>query len=426
MDWLKIANDAKAKMEALLNTVKAEKRAFTDEEKTQYDGLQKEVDNALGMAEREANLTNINTRMTEPNPDPGNTSPPRVDVHPDGRDGPFNTFADQLVAVRNAAGGQVDDRLNIVNAALGMNEGVSKDGGWAVQSDFAGMLINTAVKDDPLLSRVDSYQVSAKSNSVQWIDILETSIESTVFGGVKVYWAEEAGTVDATKPQLKEKELKLMKLMGFAYVTDELNADSSFVDQLYRRAFQTALRRELAACIISGTGVGKPLGILNSPALVTVDKESGQTAATVVWENISKMYHRALDKSGMLWVMNPDVSQQLDFLQFAVGTAGVPVYLPATMTGTVDSLRAKQIIESDHCSALGTAGDILFVDPREYVMIYKGGVKTDVSIHVQFLTAQNCFRFIFRANGMPKRSNTLTLKNSSNARSPYIALQTRS
>ena len=60
-------------MEALLNTVKAEKRAFTDEEKAQYDTLQTEVDNALDMAEREANLTNINTRITEPTPDPGNT-----------------------------------------------------------------------------------------------------------------------------------------------------------------------------------------------------------------------------------------------------------------------------------------------------------------------------------------------------------------
>ena len=33
---------------------------------------------------------------------------------------------------------------------------------------------------------------------------------------------------------------------------------------------------------ISGTGAGQPLGILNAPALVTVSKETGQAADTIV------------------------------------------------------------------------------------------------------------------------------------------------
>ena len=144
-----------------------------------------------------------------------------------------------------------------------------------------------------------------------------------------------------------------------------------------------------------------------------------------MWENISKMYHRILDKSKAVWLMHPDCSEQLDFLSFPVGVGGVPVYLPATMQGTIDTLRAKPIYESDNCSALGDLGDINFVDLSQYMLAYKGGIDAATSIHVQFLTAQNCFRFIFRANGMPKKSAALTIKNSAKQRSSFVTLAAR-
>ena len=40
---------------------------------------------------------------------------------------------------------------------------------------------------------------------------------------------------------------------------------------------------------ISGTGSGMPQGITNSPALITVVKESGQAADTVCCENLTRM-----------------------------------------------------------------------------------------------------------------------------------------
>ena len=329
---------------------------------------------------------------------------------------PFKNLVEQLCAVKAVATeGRVDERLTtlnkISNAALGGNEGAGADGGFAVQTDFAGMMMESAVRESGILSLVDSYEVSDGANSVKWVDIDETSVATTVFGGVQVYWAAEAASVAASNPKLVERELKLEKLMGLAYATYELEADSSFVNTLYTRAFTAGIRRELENVIISGSGVGKPLGFQNGGGAVSVAKEAGQVAATVVWENISKMYHRALDKkAGLVWLMHPDCHEQLDFLSFPVGVGGVPVYLPATATGTIDTMRGKPVMESDHCAALGTVGDINLVDLKQYMLAYKGGIDAATSMHVQFLTAQNCFRFIFRANGMPKRNSELTIK----------------
>lgn len=399
-------------------------KPFPADEQAKFDTLETEIQALENSIKSEEALAARNVLLTTPVNNvvvtSSNTGAPKL----------FKSLVDQLCAVKAVATeGKVDERLTQLNrfnnAVLGGNEGAGADGGFAVQTDFAGLLIDSAVKDSQIISLVDSYQITDGSNSVKWVDIDETSVATTVFGGVQVYWAAEAAAVTASNPKLAEKELKLEKLMGLAYATYELENDSSFINDLYTRAFTAAIRRELENCIISGTGVGKPLGFLKGGSAVSVAKESGQVADTIMWENISKMYNRILDKSKAAWVMHPDCSEQLDFLAFPVGVGGVPVYLPATQIGTVDVMRGKPIYATDNCSALGDVGDINFVDLSQYMLAYKGGIDAATSMHVQFLTAQNCFRFIFRANGMPKKASALTIKNSSKARSSFVTLAER-
>jgi HK97 family phage major capsid protein len=424
MNWLKKAKDAQNKRTELLNKAKVENRAFTEEEKTAFDALKTEIDNAIAMHEAEQDVANRDKDFSEPV-----TTPVANVIVKHGQEPKiFKNFTEQLAAIKNyATTGERSEKLDQVQNALGMNSGVGSEGAFGVQADFAGLMLDSAVKEDPILSRVDSYQISGNSDRVNFVEIDETDISTTVFGGVQVYRSPEASTVAASKPKLKEAEVKLEKLMGLAYATFELDSDSGFIDQLYTRAFNTAINRTLVSEIVSGDGVGRMKGILVGGGLVEVAKETNQTAATVEWKNISKMYHRALERGqgNWVWIMHPDVHQQLDFLNFPVGTGGVPVYLPASMTGTIDTLRGLPVLESDHCSALGTKGDIMLVDLNDYFMIYKGGVQKDVSIHVAFLTAENAFRFIFRANGRPKRSTTLKIKNSNDLRGKYISLATR-
>lgn len=411
-----------ARQTALLKDMRAladKATAMTDEDIANYEAMEKDHDNN----EKQIAMLQKLAKLEDSNKAPVNQ--PVVEVVNEPLPKPYKNLSAQLKDIRDAANGNVSDNLRTVQNAMGGNAGVGADGGFAIQTDFAGLMMDSAAKAGNILPLVDKYEVSDGSDSVKWVDIAETDVSTTVFGGVRVYWAAEAAEVLKSQPKLDEKELKLQKLMGVAYATYELDSDSSFVNQLYTKAFQLAIQRTLEGAIISGDGVGKPLGILNSGSLVSVAKESGQTADTIVWENLSKMYHRALDKSKGVWLSHPDAHEQFDFLSFPVGTGGVPVYLPATQQGSIDTLRGRPIVESDHCSALGDAGDIIFADMSQYMLAYKGGVDAATSIHVQFLTAENCFRFIFRANGLPKRNTKLTIKNSSNQRGPFVALAAR-
>jgi HK97 family phage major capsid protein len=400
--------------------VLANKANLTEDEATRFDDMEKEYDANEKQIERLQNLANREAKDHAP------VNTPILDSVNEPMPKPYKNLSAQLKDIRDAANGNVSENLRIVQNAMGGNSGIGADGGFAIQTDFAGLMMQSAAKAGDILPKLDSYEVTDGSNAVKWVDVDEDDVSTSVFGGVKVYWASEAATVAKSQPKLIEKELKLEKLMGFAYATYELENDSSFVNTLYNRAFSLAIQRTLEGAVISGDGIGKPLGFLKSGSLVSVPKETGQAAGTIQWENLSKMYNRVYDKSKCIWLAHPDAHEQFDFLSFPVGTGGVPVYLPATQQGTIDTLRGRVILDSDHCSALGTQGDVNFVDLSQYMLAYKGGVDAATSIHVQFLTAENCFRFIFRANGMPKQNKKLTIKNSSNQRSPFVTLATRS
>jgi HK97 family phage major capsid protein len=422
-----------AAQNTLLNKAIAENRGLTPDEEKENGELETKIENLKKAIELQNKVAKNGDE--EEKLEKEETTPVNDKLHAQPRNQstgirPFKNFVEQLKAVKDAANGRVDERLNKLNseyrnAALGMNEGTESDGGFAVQGDFAGMLMETAATSGNILPLVDSYQISGGANRVEWNDIDETSVATTVFGGVQVYWAAEAAAVTASNPKLVERELKLEKLMGVAYDTYELNADSSFVDALYTKAFTKGIQRKLEGTIVSGSGAGQPLGFLTGNNKVSVAIEGGQGAGTILWENIAKMYNRALNKQKGIWLMHPDAQEQLDFMSFPVGVGGVPVYLQASAEGTIPALKGRPIIESDQCSTLGTVGDINFVDLSEYMMIYKGGIDAATSMHVQFLTAQNCFRFIFRANGMPKKSSALTIKNSANQRSSFVTLAAR-
>lgn len=425
MDLAKLIREKSDAQKALLKAAMDANRAMTEDEQKQFNTLEDEIKGLENTLEAQKKTQDREKTFKTPVTEPIHAEPKQEEKGL--RE--FKNLGEQLLAIKNATYGKMDERLVRLNnqqkAVAGASEGVPSDGGFAVQTDFAGMMMESAAKAGNILPLVDQYQIGAGSNAAKWIDVDESSVATTVFGGVIVYWAAEAGEVTKSKPKMMEKSLELKKLMGVAYATYELEQDASFVSQLYTKAFTLAIQRKLEGEIISGDGAAGMLGLTKSGALVSIAKEDGQAADTVIWENLSKMYNRNLDKTKSVWLIHPDVADQLDFLSFPVGTGGVPVYLPAALVGSVSSLRGRPIIESDQCSAIGDVGDVIFADLSEYMLITKGGVQADTSIHVEFLSAENCFRFIFRANGMPKKNQSLTIKNSSNKRSPYIALAAR-
>jgi len=386
----------------------------------------KKIVDSLERQERlHASLNQPQQAVTQPNPDAAGITVPR-----DSRSGDrFSSFGEQLMAIRNVGcpGGHADPRL--FNAATGLSEGTPSDGGFLVQQDFSTVLLQDVFETGVLSSRCRMQPISGGSNGITINGVDETSRASSRFGGILGYWLDEAGEKTASRPKFRKIELKLKKLIGLCYATDELLDDAPALGSFIEQGFKSEFGFLVDNAIVNGSGAGQPLGILNSGCLVSVAKEAGQGAKTILAENVMNMYSRmfAASRSNAVWLINQDIEPQLFQMSISVGTGGIPVYMPAGgLSGLpYGTLFGRPVLPIEHAATLGTQGDIIFADLNGYVLAQKDGIKADTSIHVKFVYDESVFRFVMRIDGQPVRSTPLTPAKGSNTQSHFITLDTR-
>lgn len=347
--------------------------------------------------------------------------------------GLFKSFGEQLRAIVQAGrgGNQPDPRLFEVRAASGANESVGSEGGFLVETDFSTSLLQGAMAAAKLAPRCAPFPIGPNSNGVKLPAMDETSrATGSRFGGLQLAWGDEAGDIVATKPKFKALELKLKKLTGACYLTDEIVQDATVLDSFVRRAFTSEYAFTIDDRILRGTGAGQPLGILTSGALLTVPKELGQAADTVITPNIVKMFARNSNPEGSVWLCNINCFPQLSTLTLAIGTGGAPIgLLREGIAGSPTGLGmlGRPIIFLEQCSTLGDVGDLMFVDMSRYLLATKGGLQVANSIHVRFLQDENVLRFVQRLDGQPEVSAPLTpyQGGAGSTVSPFVALAER-
>lgn len=355
---------------------------------------------------------------------------------------PFKSFGENVLAIVQAQmpGGRVDKRLYAINDAArvtagpsGMSEGVGADGGFFIQSDLLPGVIDPVYQEDPILSRVTRIPIGSGKNGVRYNVVDETSRgNGSRWGGISMAWAGEADQGTASKPKLRRVEHDLKKIIGLAYLTDELSEDAPAAESLLTRAFQAELGFMLTDAIFRGTGAGQPLGWLNAGCKVTQAIEATQTianSATFLGLNVSKMM--SLVPSG-LWGDIVFLYQQ-ELLPYLVNaTAGssgvVPLFIGAggLTNKPFDTILGRPAFPSEFCEAVGTPGDIIAVVPSQYHLADKGGANVATSVHVRFLFDEMALRITYRADGQPLWLKSVTPYKGANARSPFVVLNTRS
>ena len=399
------------------------KEVFSEGEKEKYDTFTGTIEQLKAYIEREERqqaLEMANPVMANPKTDPN-----QLETRG------FKSFGEQLMAVIESSktGARVDPRL-IESRALGLNEGIPSEGGFLVQKDFATGLMQKAYQTGVLASRINKVPIGPNSNGLIINAIDEsTRVEGSRHGAIQLYHLAEAGTKLPSKPKFRQIELKLKKLIGLYYATDELLQDATAMEAIVTQAFTTEFGFKIDDMIFRGTGVGQPLGYINSPAIVSVAKEANQTADTIVFENVMKMWARlwAPSRANAVWFINQEIEPQLFAMNIATGLGGIPVYMPAGgVSGSpYSTLFNRPVIAIEQASALGDLGDISVADLSQYIMIDKGGIQTASSIHVAFLTDEQVFRFVYRYDGMPWWNTPLTPYKGAGTLSPFVTLAER-
>lgn len=424
------AVEIKKKLQAMLDKAREEDRGLNEAEGAAYDTefkalteTEKNIERAEEMLKRE--------RQTDPVADP-NAQAAQAAGTPGQKTG-FSSFGEFLIAVvkhQRSQGRHADPRLFATGPAGG-SEAVPSDGGFLVQKDFSQELLTRMYTTGEILKRCRKLPLSGNSNGIKINAIDEDSrADGSRWGGVLAYWENEAATATATKPKFRRTELALNKLLAFCYMTDELLEDAAAMEATIQEAFTEEMTFKVEDAIINGTGAGQLLGILNSGAVIQQAKDGGDSGATLSTADILAMWNRLWVRSRPTSAWLADVSIEPKLYQLTLGSPSlgqILLYTPPGQNGNqTGMLMGRPVVFHEHGAVLGTVGDIVLADLSQYLVIDKGGVRQDYSMHVNFLTDEGVFRFVYRVDGQTWWKKALTPKSNGPTVSPFVSLQARS
>ena len=387
---------------------------------------QAEINEAVKMALDEASKKEIPKRFV----------PGESEDKPEGEPGSeyksFSNFArDIFKAGPNGMNASPKLREWEQKAAGYMEEGDMGLGGYLVPEQFRAELLMTTLEAS--IVRPLALHIPMATNRIGIPAIVDSTHATTLFGGVTIYRTGETSQKTATTPALAKVMLTLHKLTGLVYVSDELLEDSPIsLEPLLTTMFGQAIAFTEDDDFLIGDGANKALGAFNAanPSLVAVAKETGQAATTIVAENIFKMWsrlHPSCQKKAV-WIANNDCFPQLAQMHIAIGTGGIPIWMPAGGISGLpyQTLMGRPLIYSEKMQTVGTQGDIGLADFSQYLIGDKGGIKTAASMHLRFDYDEVAFRFVMRYDGQPWWLSALTPRKGSNTLSPFVVVAVRS
>ena len=317
-----------------------------------------------------------------------------------------------------------------LRAAAGGNEALPAEGGFLVEPEMAEDLLARVYDTGLIASRLQRVPLSKPTaNGIKFFTSDESSrADGSRWGGVQGYWVNEASSVTATKPKFRRVELILNKLMATCYATDELLEDAAALDMVLKRAFAEEILFKVENSVVNGLGAGELRGIVTSEATIVVPKDTGDSGATISTNDVLAMFARfwAPSIQDGVWLVNSNVLPALFPLTVGSGTAAQFLYMQPSGGGRYGTMLGLPVLPCEYGAVLGTPGDIILADLSQYVVTDKGAPSAARSIHVNFLTDESVFRFVYRVDGEPVWNRPVTPKNGTNTQSPFVILAARS
>jgi HK97 family phage major capsid protein len=252
-----------------------------------------------------------------------------------------------------------------------------------------------------------------------------TTNNGSVFGGMVAYWGEEGALLTDSSPKFGRVTLDAKKLTGLSAVPNELLQDSivSF-SALIETLWPQALAFEEDAKFQTGSGTGEPLGFRgagNSAAIAVARTTTNLIKYTDVVNMFAQMLPSSLSRA--VWMCSPDALPQLLQMSLTVGTGGNSVFVVNAAAGMPMSIFGRPLIITEKAGALGTRGDLAFVDLSYYLVGDRQIMTADSSTDYAFGADKTTFRIIQRVDGRPWIQSAITPQNgSTNKLSPFIEL----
>lgn len=330
------------------------------------------------------------------------------------------------------------DALGVKNLPVQRSEDLTRILAYSTQDPSqGGFLVPEEVRSDILtraleeqIVRPQAQVVPMPSGRLSYPANDFTTEVGEVYGGIYATWVPEGEEIPEYEGKFAMIKLDANKLAALARVPNELLRSAPAFQSWLMTNMPKALGQVEDLAYISGDGVGKPLGGLhpNNPALITVNKESGQPAGTITWINVIDMAARMLPENlaRAEWDVDQSAMREVMTMALPVGTGGSSVWAVNAASGQPANLFGRPIRWTRKSPALlGTKGDISLVDWNAYIIGDTQAMALESSPHEKFSSDRTTFRVIQRGDGQPAMLSALTPANNGPTLSAFVQLETR-
>jgi len=333
-------------------------------------------------------------------------------------------FGDWLLHVARNDEAYLEKTYGTVRTKAALAEGSGSTGGYLVPPEFYQGIMAVVAEQTFFRKRAFVQPMASATLQFPYLDVttVQSAGVSPFFGGVQMAWTEEAQNRTETEPQFKMMELKAHELSGYAVSSNVLLQDAGIgLEKFLVTLFGQAVGWFEEYAFLQGNGVGKPLGVLNCPAAVSVTRNA---ANSVKFVDVATMLSKLLPASQRraVWVIHPYVLAQLVQLADSGGriiwvpnNGGLQDPVPGTLFGL-------PVITTEKVPPLGTKGDCMLLDPQLYVIGDRMQIEIAASEHVNFLKNQMTWRVVERVDGQPWLDKAITLQDTSSTVSPFVIL----
>lgn len=396
--------------QAIVDKAVTEGRGMTDEEKTKFNELQKEIDDLAETIEAARKVQDRAKKLDEPLEDkkvavfadPSWKQEEKLD------DAGFKNIGEFLYCVKHG-----DSKGRLKNLA-------TSDVGIMIPPAFSQNIMRLQPEEEIVAPRANVLEQGDQPNAEFKVPYLQQG-QNGALGGVALYWeAEGVDLQNIVNPKIKDMGLKPSKIAGLCPINNETllnwSAAGSFIENLLRMAFIEGRDEKF----LSGSGVGVPLGILNSPGAYKVKRK---TAGTIVLDDLANMRKHLLPQAynGAFWIASIDAMPTLTTLTDGQGRL---IWMPGNVAaGIPETILGLPVVWTGKTSLLGEEGDLVLCNLNPYYLIKPGaGPFVAISEHYLFGSDKTVFRIVAYVDGQLWVKEPLKLKNGVEV-SPVVILK---
>lgn len=222
------------------------------------------------------------------------------------------------------------------------------------------------------------------------------------FAGVSFTWTEEGGSKTSTEPTFEFVELIAHELSGYTEITNILIADSAInIMNFLTSLFRSAWIWQTDKSFIRDNGANKPLGIVQDPSILTVNRQTLNTVVYTDIENMATTLPSVFD-TGAVWLCNKQVASALRNERDNNNALLLQQMYDRAAGGYIASMLGYPVVMADgKTHPLGTKGDLILANLRYYYIGDRQMFTMDTSAHYVFRSNKTAVRVSGRLDGQP-------------------------